>query len=277
MKRLVMLGALVAIAVVGVLGGFGGERVNAQESAGGIGVLEDNFKCYRAVGFDFDGEGQDVFINDDLDGGKGQGKEATVERPNALCNPVEKEGNDGGAVAGDPFETSDFYTCYKIDQEGFFFDFVGVSNQFGDQEFFVRTANQLCLRSFKESDEVIEAAGGGPEVEDDLPHLKCYPASWTDWEGFEPIEVELEDQFRETSALVLWPVSLCSPIIEWDFEEFSIPNGSAAGDGADFLVCYRIWEPGLEINLVETENELGYADMVVLWAQTLCVTSDYPD
>ena len=273
MKRLLMLGALAAIAAVGVLGGFGADRTNAQSEPGLV-----DFKCYRAVGHDFEAAGRDVFIVDQYDG-----KEATVVEPNALCNPVEKEDEGTGPFTGAGFRESDFYTCYKIDQEGFFFDFVEVSNQFdkeikGGQELFVRSANQLCVVSNKESNELTEGAGGGPSVDVALPHLKCYPASWTDWEDFEPIDRELEDQYRETEALVLWPVSLCTSILEWDFDEFSNPtsagaDGDAASKNAQALVCYRIWEPGLEVNFAETWNDLGGADMVVLWAQTLCVES----
>ena len=266
-----MLGALVLIAVVGVFAGFGNDRAGAQTQTDLV-----DFKCYRAVGFNFEAAGRDVLIIDQYGD-----KEATVVGPNALCNFVEKEDEGTSPFTAAGFSQSDYYTCYEIDQEGFFFDFVEVDNQFNQekdsQELFVRTANQLCVVSEKnDRGEFLPDAAGGEPPDVKLPHLKCYPASWTDWADFEPIERQLEDQYRETEALVLWPVSLCTSILEWDFDGFSNPtsagaDGEAASKNAEALVCYRIWEPGLEVNLAWTDNELGSSDLVVLWAQTLCV------
>ena len=280
MLRLVTLGALIAIAAGALFVGLDGERARAGTEEPDSFVLAD-FKCYKAVGVGSEGGmvGRDVFVVDQF-----QGKEAYVGGPTSLCNYVEKE---GGLVrsAGEPYEDADDYTCYEMDQEGFFFDFVEVENQFGSEDLFIRTADELCVRSYKSSEEFLpgepDPVGVAGDEEDPsgiLPHLKCYPAFQTDWEDFEPIEVELEDQFRETTALVLWPVSLCTVLLEWDFDEFSSPgsagwDGEAAEKSAQALVCYRIWEPGLEVNFAVVENELSFDELVVLWAQTLCVPS----
>jgi len=223
---------------------------------------EANFKCYRAVGFHFDVDDPDLLLDDQF-----QVKEAELGAPNALCNPVEKDDDGAGGGAGN-FVEADHYGCFEIDQEGFFFDFVDVENQFGDQELLLKQADQLCVRSEKEGDD------GGPEIIGVLDQMKCYRAVWTDWEDFEPIRVELEDQFRETEALVLWPVSLCTPVEVFD-EQFQVNGqGSDAGRDGEALVCYRIWEPGLEVNFVEVNNLVDSYDLLVLWAQTLCVPTD---
>ena len=251
MKKLTLLGALLLIASVAVVAGLDGRQATAGE------FFLDDYKCYRAVGFDFDEE--EVFLADQFDE-----KEATITGVASFCAEVEKESEQESTIV-DQVDARD-YVCYKIEQEGHFFDFVDVGdNQFGDQELLLGTANQICVRSEKEGN-----TSGGAAGEEIVPFFKCYRATWTSFEGFAPVRVELEDQYRETSAQVLWPVSFCVPILSG----LGNDSGAAGLNSEHVLVCYRMWEPGLEINHAEVNNVFGWQDLIVLWAQTLCLDSD---
>ena len=153
--------------------------------------------------------------------------------------------------------------CYSIkdekNQERFSKRTVTVSNQFGQRELNVRTADTLCVPSEKE--EVSSTLA--------LDHFKCYKSRTAKGESrFEPRILFLSDQFESKNIKVSRPVTLCNPVDK---------DGSGIGDPEGHLVCYDLKEVKGEKRLdrrdVLVENQFGDLILSARQPDSLCVPS----
>jgi hypothetical protein len=189
----------------------------------------DHFKCYRTredVRPDFAGrphvagtppvdvpsrkprfQSRTVDLEDQFTSGP-----VTVQRPERLCNPVDK--NDEGI--GDP---TAHLVCYDINEPGpFHRRSVVVRNQFGDQTLSLGRPDSLCVPAEKD----------GVPSPLQLNHFKCYRAFG---KSFTTRTVSLDDQFEDTASTVVKPELFCNPV---DKDEEGIVDPTA------HLTCYRL-------------------------------------
>jgi len=205
----------------------------------------DHFKCYRGK-FVPRFKILNVLLEDQF-----ETEAATVLKPGAFCNPVDK---DGSGI----FDQGAHLEFYRIKPAHPFTPReVIVQNQFGLQTLTVERPVTLGL----------------PSQKDDLPppaaldHFKCYKVTG------QPIHksVDLTDQFgQELNVTVLEPRTLCNPVAKTKHEE-TIP----IGDAAAHLVCYRIAAEGLATRpTVAVQNQFGRETVTVKKPVTLCVPSE---
>jgi hypothetical protein len=95
-----------------------------------------------------------------------------------------------------------------------------VRNQFGEQTLAVLKPETLCTPA--EKDLVPSELG--------INHFKCYRVRGR---GFQTRDVGLVDQFESTTATVVKPQLLCTPVDK---------NGEGIPDPVNHLTCYRLSE-----------------------------------
>ena len=117
---------------------------------------------------------------------------------------------------------------------------------------------------------VLFVAGDSKALEEGMTkanHYKCYPI--LDWAEFEPVRVELKDQFGNSVANVVRPYKLCNPVDK---------NGEGIVDMGNHLVCYKINDDPSgafeRVKEVVVQNQFG---KTTLWAgvpgRELCLPS----
>lgn len=97
-----------------------------------------------------------------------------------------------------------------------------------------------------------------------VDHFKCY--SVKSRKGFSPKSVKLADQFQSSSARVVKPLTLCTPVSK---------NGGKLRLAAAHLKCYAIASSSekpkkSEVGVAVT-NQFGTQELAVLGPRTLCV------
>ena len=109
---------------------------------------------------------------------------------------------------------------------------------------------------------VVLVGGSASAQFPDQNHYKCYSV---ESEVFEPLAVELKDQFGGSRARVLIPRYLCNPV---DKNGEGIPNREV------HQVCYEIVEqPDHRRHKVLTSNQFGELVMKTVRPELLCVPS----
>jgi hypothetical protein len=192
----------------------------------------------------------------------------TVQKPKALCNPVDKDGEG----IHDP---TAHLTCYELKEIGGQPPFqrrdVLVEDQFGRLILSVEKAQTLCVPS--EKDHVAS--------ELNLDHFQCYKAKMVEQPGdddddddddlpgvFEPRVVTLTDQFGSAQVTVVEPEALCNPVDK---------NSEGILDPETHLTCYKITQ-GIDAGRnAAIENQFGPLTLNVKKAETLCVPSSKTD
>lgn len=170
-------------------------------------TVPDHFKCYKTREMGFPRfEEREVSLLDQFGPST-----ATVVKPYRFCNPVDKNGEG----VSDP---TAHLMCYRLKEPVPPPKLVIVRNQFGEQTLAVLKPETLCTPAEKDL------------VPSDLAinHFKCYRVRGR---GFETREVGLVDQFESTTATVLKPYSLCTPVDK---------NGEGIADPVNHLTCYRL-------------------------------------
>jgi hypothetical protein len=112
--------------------------------------------------------------------------------------------------------------CYKIKEGKFDRLSVEVINQFGTQRFDVQRPDTLCAPA--EKDGVVSPLN--------INHYKCYKIRPSKGEPkFQPLTVDLADQFETKITQVGKPRFLCNPVDK---------NDEGVPDPEGHLTCYRI-------------------------------------
>jgi hypothetical protein len=198
----------------------------------------DHFRVYpNSPGFGIDGPV--VLIDDQF------GTQTTdLGRPIRFMVPVSK--NDEPL-----FDFFSHLTCYQI-VDGAEAPAVISTNQFGAQPLTLGVPDSLCVPTEK-------LIAPGPV---NIDHYKCYFASGS------PIDVGvfLQDQFGQTSAIVLSPRLFCAPAAK---------NGEPIADPITHLTCYDTTPPGVAPGPVPILNQfLPAPDLLeLLESDLLCAPS----
>jgi Bacterial Ig-like domain (group 1) len=218
----------------------------------------DHFKCYKTkqVGTTFDP--RQVVLTDQFNT-----ERVNVVRPEAFCNPVDKNGEG----ISDP---AAHLTCYKIrDVRGDEFPKfderrVEVTDQFGTRTLLVKKVRTLCLPSSK------SAVGQVPAPPPtSLDHFKCYKTKQVGT-TFDPRQVVLTDQFNTERVNVVRPEAFCNPVDK---------NGGGIRNPTAHLTCYKIRDvrgdefPKFEKRRVEVNDQFGTRTLLLKKIRTLCVPS----
>jgi hypothetical protein len=218
----------------------------------------DHFKCYEAkrVGAMFDA--RRVLLTDQF-----TTERVNVFRPEAFCNPVDKDGSG----INDP---SGHLGCYKIRDvrgDGFpKFDpqLVEATDQFGTHHLRLKETRRLCLPASK------SPAGQTPgPPPTDLDHFKCYEAKQVG-EMFDARRVLLTDQFTTERVNVFRPEAFCTPVDK---------DGSGINDATAHLACYKIRDvrvdefPKFRERRIEAGDQFGTHRLLLKKTRSLCVPS----
>ncbi len=204
-------------------------------AAGIPGGALDHFRVYpntAGVGFD----GPIVQIDDQF------GSQTTdLRSPVRFMVPVSKN--------GEPiFDVFSHLTCYQI-VDGAAGPAVISTNQFGAQPLTLGVPDSLCVPTEK-------LIFPGPI---DIDHYKCYVATGATVDA----GVALQDQFGQTSAIVLSPRLFCTPAAK---------NGEPILDPVTHLTCYDTTPPGVAPGPVPILNQFLPApdQLLLVEADMLC-------
>ena len=201
-------------------------------------ALTDHFRVYpNSVGFGFDGP--IVQISDQF------GSQTTdLGDPTRFMVPVDKNGEG-------LFDFFSHLTCYRI-VDGVAGPAVISTNQFGVQPLTLGVPDSLCIPTEK-------LIASGPIS---IDHYKCYFASGASVD----IGVTLQDQFDQTSAIVLNPRLFCTPASK---------NGEPILDPITHVTCYDTTPPGISPGPIPILNQfLPAPDQLLLTeADMLCAPS----
>ncbi|MCP4004725.1 MAG: hypothetical protein GY725_11060 [bacterium] len=221
--------ARIAAAIVSVIG-----LLASATAANAV----DHFRVYpnaAAVGLD----GPIVQIDDQF------GSQTTdLQSPIRFMVPAAKNGE--GLL--DPFS---HLTCYQI-LDGVAGPAVISTNQFGAQPLTLGMPDSLCVPTEK-------LIAPGPV---NIDHYKCYLASGSSIDT----GVSIQDQFGQSSAIVLNPRLFCTPAAK---------NGEVVIDDVTHLTCYDTTPPGPAPGAIPILNQfLPAADLLQLQeADMLCAPS----
>jgi hypothetical protein len=153
---------------------------------------------------------------------------------------------------GEPiFDDFSHLTCYQI-TDGAAGPAVISTNQFGAQPLNLGVPDSLCVPTEK-------LIFPGPV---NVDHYKCYLASGASLD----VGVALQDQFEQTSAIILNPRLFCTPAAK---------NGEPITDPVTHVTCYDTTPPGVAPGSVPILNQfLPAPDILTLFeADMLCAPS----
>lgn len=211
----------------------------------------DHLLCYR--GPSGPASPVPVTLEDQFDAAAGRSAQGVVTEASRFCNPVDKNGEG----IFDPDAHLTWYT-FAADAPGPVPSQVTVRNQFGEQVLQLGGPDTLAVPTQK-------LAPGSHDFPADLDHFKCYDASG------DPIglEVTLEDQFRNMTALVAAPTKLCNPAKKTHNGLFDIKHPEA------HLVCYSLDQVSPFIGSVSIRNQFEEGlTFDATTPATLCVPSE---
>ena len=204
----------------------------------GVATAQDHFRVYPVV----PGEGIDgpiVQIDDQF------GTQVTdLSGPLRFMVPASKN-------AEPIFDFFSHLTCYQI-LDGAAGPAVISTNQFGVQPLTLGVPDSLCVPTEK-------LIAPGPVS---LDHYKCYEAAGAQIDA----GVALQDQFGQTSAIVLNPRLFCTPADK---------NGEGIADPITHLTCYDTTPPGIAPGPIPILNQFTAAPdlFTLLEADMLCAPS----
>jgi hypothetical protein len=204
----------------------------------------DHFKCYRAKSRS--GFTQRLVTLTDAAGTR----TATVLRPDALCNPVDKNGEGIG-------DETAHLECYRLKHPRVPTGLVTATNQFGSTTFSAGKPRTLCVPS--ETDGVPSAL--------DLDHFACAKATHPS-PRFTARTVTLADAFETKTTVVRKPDTVCRPVDK---------NGEGVRNPTSALTCYRVKDASGQTRYtardVAVANQFGTETVGATKVRTLCVPS----
>jgi uncharacterized repeat protein (TIGR01451 family) len=227
------------------------------ETAISVPVL-DHFKCYQTKQMHPKFDPRDVVLTDQFNT-----ERVNVSRPEAACNPVDK---DGSGISN----PSAHLACYTIRdvQADEFPPFerrrVEATDQFGTHTLLLKDTSALCLPASKSP--AGEVPGPPPTG---LDHFKCYRTKEVGT-MFDPRDVVLTDQFNTERVNVVGPETFCNPVDK---------DGSGISNPSAHLACYTIRDvqgdefPPFEPRHVAVGDQFGMHRLLMKKTQTLCVPS----
>lgn len=212
-----------------------------------------HFQCYEARREAF--AGPTVDLRDQFGSVSG----VLVERPERLCAPADKNGEDPDAV-----DAPDHLTGYRLRHPFLPVRNQRVTNQFGTVLLDVLKPDWLLVPSAKRLGPPSPAAPLFPTPD----HFKCYKVRPTRGSPrFVPVAgVEVEDQLGSVIVTLKRPVRLCAPVDK---------NGEKPGAHAhpDHLLCYRTSKAPFGEQRVFLADQFGQIARDLIRREELCVPS----
>ncbi|MGB7292545.1 MAG: hypothetical protein WBD99_10265 [Thermodesulfobacteriota bacterium] len=220
-------------------------------------ICADHYKCYDVLWMSGRSAHSLFFPPRVLLEDQFESEEAKILAADTFCNPVNKNGEG-------IFDPTAHLTCYNIRRP--FFSFfspspvrhVQVVNQFGEQDFVVGPARNLCVPTEKNY------------ISSDLNinHYKCYDI--VDFDDFLfPLEADLVDQFEEKRTVLLTPKRFCNPVSKDDGH-----GVTPIVDPDAHLTCYDISDERLRFISVRVSNQIDELLKLLLGKpEFLCVPS----
>jgi hypothetical protein len=204
----------------------------------------DHFECYALA--DARAQTRVVALTDQFGS-----RRATVNARQQLCTPVSKNDEKIKVPSGS-------LVCYAVSAGASPGKTVMTSDQFGEATLEVGAPRRLCLPSGT------SLTGNPPGPPARLDHYLCYDAKPVDAKRYP--RVSLADQLWSTSAQVVTPTGLCTPVRK--------DVGSAKGsvvNSSDHLVCYTIKTDAFRPRPISAKNQFETPALRVISPQTLCV------
>ena len=214
-----------------------------------------HFQCYEVKPAAF--AGPTVNLHDEFGSVGG----ALVQRPERLCAPADKNGEDPAA----PTEP-EHLEGYKI--RAAFPRALGlmVVDQFGSLFLDVTAIDRLFVPTAKSL-----TAPPPPLADPTTDHFDCYKVRKTKGTAsFAPRTVTVEDQFGTVTVSLKRPFRLCAPVDK---------NGEAPGAETHpvHLLCYKAASTAFPTLTPFTNNQFGPGTPILIHRRELCVPAVTPD
>jgi hypothetical protein len=223
----------------------------------------DHFTCYKAKTASGTPKftGQDVHVIDAIRNSNG-----TVKKPNFLCAPADKNGEDPTAPAhpnhseGYQFKPLTKFTAVTNQQ---------VIDQLGSHILDIKKPTHLMVPTAKSL-----VASPPPLVAPALDHFQCYQVKGTKGAvKFVKQSVTVEDQFGTMTVELKKPAHLCIPVDKND-------ETPGAGNHAGHLLCYQAKQTSqpkfAKLDTVYTANQFGAEILAVTKPYEVCLPAIRP-
>jgi hypothetical protein len=181
----------------------------------------------------------------------------TVRKPERLCAPADKNGEDPGA----PQEAAHL-VGYTINRPVTNIERQEITNQFGTVFVDLRRAERLMVPSSKSLSGMPPPLPAGA-----LDHFQCYKiARSKGTPRFQQHTVQVTDQFGSQTLTLGAPNRLCAPVNK---------NGEdpTAPTHPDHLLCYAIKKSPFKGLTVGIDNQFGQQSLQVIQRVEFCVPS----